>query len=99
MLCLWSCAWLIVGLELGTAENSLDVASWTKKVLSQEAMFAQESEAQEVVQTSGLCSKEEFGKKRKQILSSTVDKAAQVPASEGFVRLKPHGCLYVFALG
>ena len=70
----------------GTAENSLDPASWTKRVLSQETMFAQESEAQEVVQTSGLCTKEEFGKKRKQI----VDKATQ--ASMFYTNPPVHAC-------
>lgn len=44
-----------------TAEDSLDVGSWTKKVLSND-MFSSETggaEAQLVLQTSGLCTKEE----------------------------------------
>jgi len=55
----------------GTAQDSLDVASWTQKVLNKDAMFdldkGDKCEAQFVHNTSGLCSREDFTKKRKEI--------------------------------
>eukprot|EP00656_Telonema_subtile_P002873 TRINITY_DN1130_c0_g1_i2.p1 TRINITY_DN1130_c0_g1~~TRINITY_DN1130_c0_g1_i2.p1 ORF type:complete len:192 (+),score=73.35 TRINITY_DN1130_c0_g1_i2:175-750(+) len=59
-----------------TAENSLDVGSWTQKLLSTDRFKndSGEAEAQFVLQTSGLCTKEEFGKKRKELKAKATQK-------------------------